>query len=233
MSKLDTRLQSLVEDVRLLNENHDVCIAAIDPWLGIGTRGGLLHRSYQDLQFFKAVTLDRRVVMGRKTFESIPKRLERRELIVVSGQADYAPQGVTVRSDLSEALEYHAPAFIAGGGQVYREYLDWCWSREQDSFHVLTTFHVDQIKADTHYPHLEHYADLDYLEQIVIPATESDLGITVSLIQAKPAKALGQPPRVNRFSQASKLWCHGRQEGHLFFDRAQGQTFAINHADLL
>ena len=233
MSKLDTRLQSLVEDVRLLNENHDVCIAAIDPWLGIGTRGGLLHRSYQDLQFFKAATLDRRVVMGRKTYESLPRRLERRDLIVVSGQANYVREGVTVRPDLSEALEYHSPAFIAGGGLIYTHYLDWCWSREQDSFHVLTTFHTDRIEADVHYPRLEHYGDLDYLEQIVIPATESDMGITVSLIQVKHTDVLGQPPRVNRFNQASKLWCHGRQEGHLFFDRAQGQTFSVNHSDLL
>lgn len=233
MSKLDTRLQSLLEDVRLLNETHDVCIAAIDPWLGIGTQGGLLHRSYQDLQFFKAATLDRRVVMGRKTFESIPKRLDRREIIVVSGQEGYAPDGVIVRPDLSEALEYHAPAFIAGGGVVYTQYLDWCWSREQDSFHVLTTFHVDRISADTHYPRMEHYGDLDYLEQVVIPATESDLGITVSLIQVKPSKELGHPPRVNRFNGATKLWCHGRLEGQLFFDRVQGQTFAVNHGDLI
>lgn len=226
MSGLDYRLQSLVSVIRLLNERHDVCIAAMDPWLGIGSSGDLLHRHSQDMRFFKAVTMDRKLVMGRKTYESLPRRLERRDITIVSRQPEYASMD-TVVPDIETTLEDY-PAFIAGGGRIYQRYMNYCQLNELDSFHVLTTLHVDKQEADTHYPALERYAELDYLEQVVIPASDTEPGLTVSLVLARPVAVDNHRTRVNKFNRETGLWCYGQLEGKVFFDFIQGQTFSTN-----
>jgi dihydrofolate reductase len=78
-----------------------------------------------DLKRFKAITLGKPVVMGRKTFESIGKPLPGRTNIVISRQPDYQAEGcVTVRS-LDEALSAAdaREAMIIGGAEIYRQVL--------------------------------------------------------------------------------------------------------------
>ena len=57
-----------------------------------------------DLKYFKAMTLGKPVIMGRKTFESIGKPLPGRDNIVISRQHDYPAQGIKLVSSLSEAI---------------------------------------------------------------------------------------------------------------------------------
>lgn len=76
-----------------------------------------------DLLRFKRLTMDHYVIMGRKTFDSLPKKLEGRRIIILSMTLTSHPDYPVVRS-LVEALELvknEKEVFIAGGGMLYRE----------------------------------------------------------------------------------------------------------------
>lgn len=79
----------------------------------------------EDFAFFKAYTLGKPVVMGRKTWESLPKKpLPGRRNIVVTRQADYAADGAQTAPSLATALALCADAdeiVVMGGGEIYRE----------------------------------------------------------------------------------------------------------------
>ncbi len=94
----------------------------------IGRDGDMPWHLSTDLKHFKALTLGRPMVMGRKTFESIGKPLPGRETFVVSRDPAFRPDGVTVLADLDAALGAAAasaeakgvPSFVvAGGGVLY------------------------------------------------------------------------------------------------------------------
>lgn len=81
----------------------------------------------EDFAFFRAYTTGKPVVMGRKTWESLPKKpLSGRRNIVITRQADYAAQGAETVSGLHDALALCADAeeiVIMGGAQIYTEAL--------------------------------------------------------------------------------------------------------------
>ena len=96
----------------------------------IGGDNRLLWRLRTDLQHFKARTLGKPLVMGRKTFQSIGKPLPGRETIVVTRDASFAAPGVHVAHDVEAALALAATIarrmgadeiIIAGGGELYRQ----------------------------------------------------------------------------------------------------------------
>src|SRR5215471_1922419 len=81
-----------------------VLVAAVAENEVIGQRGGLPWRLKSDLGNFRAVTMGKPVVMGRKTFLSIGKPLIGRTNIVVSRNRDFAAPGVVVAPDIARAL---------------------------------------------------------------------------------------------------------------------------------
>ncbi len=96
----------------------------------IGADNRLPWRLSSDLKRFKALTLGKPLVMGRKTFQSIGRPLPGRETIVVTRDRKFRPDGVLVAHDLEAALalaEARAAAMgadaivIAGGGELYAE----------------------------------------------------------------------------------------------------------------
>jgi dihydrofolate reductase len=114
-------------------------VVAADEDNGIGLAGTLPWRLPAEMAFFKRLTTQappgRRnaVIMGRKTFESIPPRfrpLSDRFNVVVSRDASYRPQGAFVVSSLPEAiselakLETVGQLFCGGGGQLYAAALE-------------------------------------------------------------------------------------------------------------
>ncbi len=95
----------------------------------IGNEGDLPWRLSADLRRFKQLTMGHAVIMGRKTYESIARRLPQQLLpgrtsIVITRQEDYAAApGAIVTGSMGEALEAVAgdpEAFIIGGAQIYR-----------------------------------------------------------------------------------------------------------------
>ena len=71
----------------------------------IGKDNQLLWYISEDLKRFKALTSGHAIIMGRKTFESLPKALPNRTNIVITRKRDYSAPGVHVCHSLEEALE--------------------------------------------------------------------------------------------------------------------------------
>jgi dihydrofolate reductase len=79
-----------------------------------------------DLKRFKALTMGRPMIMGRKTWESLPGRLPGRPHIVVTRNADYRADGATVAPSLSAAITAAGDVdevFIIGGAELYAQAL--------------------------------------------------------------------------------------------------------------
>jgi dihydrofolate reductase len=120
-------------------------IAAVDRNWGIGHRGAPLLRIPADLARFKALTMGHALLMGRKTFESLPGLLPGRAHAVLSRDPDFAPKGVTILRGLDEARAFSLgqKTFLIGGGEIYKALLDGCGqalvtksdaAREADAF---------------------------------------------------------------------------------------------------
>jgi dihydrofolate reductase len=97
-------------------------IVAMTPEGVIGRDNDLPWRLPDDLKRFKALTMGRPVIMGRRTWDSIGRPLPGRTSIVLSRSATFAPQGAIVVPDLERALDAAGAvdeAFVIGGAQVY------------------------------------------------------------------------------------------------------------------
>ena len=87
----------------------------------IGRDDGIPWHVPEDLARFMTLTLGHTVVMGRRTWESLPAKvrpLPDRKNVVVTTQADYLADGATVTADLQQALT-DQDAWVIGGGQIY------------------------------------------------------------------------------------------------------------------
>jgi dihydrofolate reductase len=90
----------------------------------IGRRNELPWRLSADLRRFKALTLGKPVLMGRRTYQSIGRALPGRLNLVLTSSADFNPEGCTVVAGLEEARRLAgAEIMIIGGALVYRECL--------------------------------------------------------------------------------------------------------------
>lgn len=92
----------------------------------IGADGTLPWRIPADLRRFKRLTMDRPMIMGRKTFESLPGVLEGRRHIVLTRDADWAEDGAEVAHDVDAALRLaNAPhVMVIGGADIYAQFVD-------------------------------------------------------------------------------------------------------------
>lgn len=92
----------------------------------IGKDGDLIWKISDDLKRFKKLTTGHPVIMGRKTWESLPKKpLPGRQNIVLTNNRDFMAEGAEVVNSVEEALNIagtHNP-FIIGGAQVYNAFL--------------------------------------------------------------------------------------------------------------
>ena len=92
----------------------------------IGVQGDLPWRLSEDLKRFKAITMGKPIVMGRKTYESIGRPLPGRQNIVITRQFGYVAEGCTVVASPDEAVEAAGDAaevMIIGGGHIYEQFL--------------------------------------------------------------------------------------------------------------
>ena len=117
----------------------------------IGKDGGLPWHVSSDLKLFRELTMGKPIVMGRRTWESLPKQpLPGRRNIVVTRNPDYVAKGAEVTGSVAEALalcEGEAEVSIIGGGQVYDHAMD-----RTDRFY-LTRIHLE-VEGDTFLPEL-------------------------------------------------------------------------------
>ena len=127
-------------------------IVAIDENGAIGRQGDLLCHLSADMKHFKEVTMGHSIVMGRKTFESFPRRpLPGRQNIVITRNAGWQYPGVTVVHSLEDAIAAAETdtIFIIGGAQVYEQSLPLV-----DVLH-LTRIHARWASADAFFPAID------------------------------------------------------------------------------
>lgn len=132
---------------------HIAIIAAIDEENGIGRKGGLLCHLPSDLKYFKKLTSGHCVIMGRKTFKSLPKGAlpNRTNVVVTSDKAENYPNCFVARS-INEALQLCGAkerVFIIGGGEVYKATI-----KLADTLYI-TRIHHTFDDADTFFPMID------------------------------------------------------------------------------
>ena len=132
--------------------NNLSAIVVIAENSAIGKNNDLLCHLPADLKHFKELTMGHTIIMGRRTFESLPKgALPGRENIVVTRNADYQAAGAVVCHSVDEALQKASmpgERFIIGGAQLYAATID-----KVDMLH-LTELHASFADADTFYPQI-------------------------------------------------------------------------------
>mgnify|MGYP001277046944 CR=1 FL=1 len=116
----------------------------------IGKDNKLLWHLPNDLRRFQSLTMGHPMIMGRKTFESLPKLLPGREHWVLTRQTDWQPEGVRVFSSVEEVLQAlgEQDAFVIGGEQIYRAFLPYVKRA------YITKVHGFFPEADAHFPYL-------------------------------------------------------------------------------
>lgn len=132
-------------------------IAALGKNRELGAGNGLLWHIPEDLRRFKELTNGHPVVMGRKTWESLPEKyrpLANRTNIVITRRDDYEASGAVVVSSLAAALRAaerslgDEESFVMGGGELYREALPF-------ADRLYLTLIEGEKEADTFFPEYE------------------------------------------------------------------------------
>lgn len=133
-------------------ENNLSLIVAVAANRAIGKGNDLLWHLSEDLKRFKAITTGHTILMGRKTYESFPKRpLPNRFHLVLSRDAQIDNPHVKVVRSVEEALEnlpQQEESFLIGGGSVYKLFLPYCKK-------IYLTEIDKSFEADTFFPELD------------------------------------------------------------------------------
>ena len=101
-------------------------IVAIGEDGAIGKNGDLIWKISDDLKRFKSLTSGHPVIMGRKTWESLPKRpLPGRRNIILTHRKDFQGEGAEIVNSIEEAIRIteNEEPFVIGGAQIYKLFL--------------------------------------------------------------------------------------------------------------
>ena len=150
---------------------HIICALAANR--AIGNKGQLVYYLPADLRHFKALTTGHTVLMGRKTFESLPKgALPNRRNVVITRQEGYTQPGIEVFHTFEEALKACATdehVYVLGGESVYAAALPLA--------DALSLTHIEATpeEADTFFPEIS--PDEWRLTEADAPATDDRSGL--------------------------------------------------------
>ena len=149
-------------------ENRELTIiAAVSINNVIGNDNKLIWRLSNDLKRFKNLTTNHSVIMGRKTFESLPNPLPDRDNIVITRDTNYSKPNIQVCSSIEDAInltKIDTQPFIIGGGQIYTQTINIVDKIE------LTRVH-EEFDGDAYFPEIP----LDIFELINEENYNSDL----------------------------------------------------------
>lgn len=129
-------------------------IVAIDQNNAIGQKGGLLCHLPNDLLHFKNITSGNTVIMGKRTYLSLPRRpLPNRPNIVISDIQGEQIEGAIMAYSIEDALRLANPDkenFIIGGGTIYRQFMPIA-----DKLYITRIHHAFPL-ADTFFPTIDN-----------------------------------------------------------------------------
>jgi dihydrofolate reductase len=159
---------------------HLLLVAAVADNDVIGRAGGLPWRLKSDLAQFRAVTMGKPIVMGRRTFLSIGRPLKGRSNIVVTSDPAFAAAGVLVAPSLEtaltvargDALRRSAEAIaVVGGADVYAQTI------ERADRMVITRVHL-RPEGDTKFPAINPGLWQEIVREEHQPGPEDEAGFT-------------------------------------------------------
>lgn len=147
-------------------------IAAIGKNREIGKNGSLIFHIKEDLEFFRNTTLNHKVVMGRKTWESLPRKLKNRENIVISHRDFSGPDLIIhdIKDFIKENQSTPEEIFIIGGGQIYSEFLPMAKNL------YLTEVEATDPAATTFFP---GFNQQDYSREVLKKNTSDNLSYSI------------------------------------------------------
>lgn len=118
----------------------------------IGKDNDLLWHISDDLKRFKSLTMDHTVIMGRNTWDSLPRRpLPKRRNVVLTHNTDFKAEGADVVHSVDEVMRIVADeeeAFVMGGATLYRQFLP--LAQRLYITHVHASF-----DADVYFPEID------------------------------------------------------------------------------
>lgn len=140
-----------------------ILICAVDKHWNIGYGGDMLFKISEDLKRFRSITEGNIIIMGRKTFESLPskKALSNRVNIVLTRNKDYVAENIIVIHSLDDLFlllqrlnpDNRRTSFVIGGGEIVEQLLPYCTGA------YITKVCKESSKVDSSIPNLDKKAD--------------------------------------------------------------------------
>ena len=129
-------------------------IVAVDSNFGIGYKNDLLFKISEDMKHFKKLTTGHFVVMGRKTYESLPSALPNRTNVVLTNDKNFKTRenSTIIESNIEKIVNHYRTGkqekhlFIIGGETIYNQFLPFA-----SEVH-LTMVHKEAENVDTYFP---------------------------------------------------------------------------------
>ena len=153
----------------------------------IGSEQTIPWRVPSDMAFFKATTMGKPIVMGRKQYETVGRPLPGRTNIVITRQQGYRPEGVLVFHDVETALAEAAiiadaddvdEIMIIGGGELYAQLME-----RADRLYIP---HIDLPPAgDVRFPAIDPTKWAVVAEPEVLPSPKDDASYRVKVYERR------------------------------------------------
>lgn len=144
-------------------------IAAIGKNNELGKNNDLIWKLKGDMKFFRETTMGHPIVMGRKTFESLPKVLPGRKNIVISSN-DILNTEIEKYKSIKEFLikykEFNEDVFIIGGASIYKQFIDFATNL------YLTEIAAVDKDADVYFP---SFNKEEWNKEIISEKEENDI----------------------------------------------------------
>ena len=149
-------------------------IAAVGKNNELGKKGDLIFHIKEDMQFFKETTTGHTVVMGFKTWESLPKKLPNRKNIVVAFDPIEGPDEcvTNLAKFIEENKNTDEEIFVIGGGSIYAQFL------EHAKKLYLTEVDGEDKNADVFFPEFDKSL---YKREILKEGSTGDLSYKMCL----------------------------------------------------
>lgn len=126
----------------------------------IGNQNKLPWHLPEDLKHFRKLTLNQNIVMGRKTFESLPGLLPKRNHIVLTRNKDWSAPGVKTYDNIDKVLKRYKNLYIIGGEEIYRQFLPLV-----DKLYLTVLY--ENYEGDAFFPDPEQYLRPVYVETFI------------------------------------------------------------------
>ena len=144
----------------------NIIVACTDKENVIGKDNKLPWNLPEDLQHFKEITMGKTIVMGRKTFESLPGVLPNRKHLVITRDKNFTVNNKnvqvihTVDEVINNFINNPETAFIIGGGQIYEQLI-----HSVDKIYLTKV--LEDFQGDTTFPQINHDEfNIDYESEI-------------------------------------------------------------------